>query len=74
MTFKMPRSYSGRVCMLFGGVSGGENFHGPYSGTAYAKGSVVGTFTGSAHTRIGTASGSPEAGEKPGTPGAPPRR
>jgi hypothetical protein len=90
MTFKMPRTYSGTVCMLFGGgamargtsytlysggsVSGGEDFHGLYSGAAYTKGSVVGTFTGSAYTTVGTASGSPMPGGQPGTPGAPPRR
>jgi hypothetical protein len=50
MTFKMPRSYSGTVCMLFGSgglvkgtsytlysggsVSGGADFHGLYSGMA----------------------------------------
>jgi hypothetical protein len=90
MTFKMPRTYSGTVCMLFGGgemtrgtsytlysgggVSGGTNFHGLYSGATYTKGSVVGTFTGSAYAMIGTASGSPGPGGQPGTPGAPPRR
>jgi hypothetical protein len=90
MTFKMPRSYTGTVCMLFGGgnmergtgytlysgggVSGGENFHGLYSGAAYTKGTEAGTFTGSAYTTVGTASGSPGAGGQPGTPGQPPRR
>jgi hypothetical protein len=90
MTFKMPRVYNGTVCMLFGGgemtrgtsytlysggsVSGGENFHGLYSGAAYAKGSAVGTFTGLAYATIGTASGSPGPGGRPGTPGVPPRR
>jgi hypothetical protein len=89
MTFEMPRSYNGTVCMLFGGgemtrgtsytlysggsVSGGSNFHGLYSGATYAKGTAVGTFTGSAYTTIGTASGSPGQG-RPGIPGAPPRR
>jgi hypothetical protein len=90
MTFKMPRSYSGTVCMLFGGggmergasytlysggsVSGGADFHGLYSGATYAKGSEVGTFTGSAYATLGTASGSPQPGGQKGQPGAPPRR
>jgi hypothetical protein len=90
MTFKIPRSYTGTVCMLFGGgemtrgtsytlysgggVSGGANFHGLYSGATYTKGSAVGTFTGSAYTTIGTASGSPGPGGQPGTPGAPPHQ
>jgi hypothetical protein len=90
MTFKMPRTYNGTVCMLFGGgvmargtsytlysggsVSGGSNFHGLYSGAAYTKGNAVGTFTGSAYATIGTASGSPGPGGQPGTPGAPQRR
>jgi hypothetical protein len=88
MTFEMPRSYNGTVCMLFGGgemirgtnytlysggsVSGGENFHGLYTGAAYAKGNVAGTFTGSAYATVGTASGSPGQGGRPGTPGTPP--
>jgi hypothetical protein len=88
MTFKMPRTYSGSVCMLFGGgemtrgtsytlysggsVSGGVNFHGLYSGATYTKGSAVGTFTGSAYATVGTASGSPGPGGQPGTPGVPP--
>ncbi|MDR1617962.1 MAG: carbohydrate-binding domain-containing protein [Treponema sp.] len=90
MTFKMPRTYGGTVCMLFGGgemtrgtsytlysggsVSGGTNFHGLYSGAVYTKGTTVGTFTGSAYANVGTASGSPGPGGQPGTPGAPPRR
>jgi hypothetical protein len=90
MTFKMPRTYTGAVCMLFGGgemtrgtsytlysggdISGGTNFHGLYSGATYTKGSAVGTFTGSAYAMVGTASGSPGPGGQPGTPGAPPRR
>lgn len=89
MTFKMPRAYSGTVCMLFGGggmargtsytlysggsVSGGTSFHGLYSGATYAKGSAAGTFTGAAYTTVGTASGSPGPGGQPGTPGKPPR-
>jgi hypothetical protein len=89
MTFKMPRAYSGTVCMLFGGgammrgasytlysggsVSGGADFYGLYTGTTYTKGSVAGTFTGSAYTTVGTASGSPGPGGQPGMPGAPPR-
>lgn len=89
MTFKMPRTYNGTVCMLFGGgamargtsytlysggsVSGGTNFHGLYTGAAYTKGNAVGTFTGSAYATVGTASGSPGPGGQPGTPGAPPR-
>jgi hypothetical protein len=88
MTFKPPATYSGTVCMLFGGgdmvkgtsytlysggsVSDGENFHGLYSGATYTKGTVEGTFTASAYATIGTASGSPGAGGQPGTPGAPP--
>jgi hypothetical protein len=90
MTFKMPRTYNGTICMLFGGgemtrgtsytlysggsVSGGTNFHGLYSGAAYTKGSAVGTFTGSAYATIGTASGSPGPGGQPGTPGGAPPR
>jgi hypothetical protein len=90
MTFKMPRSYTGTVCMLFGGgdmargtsytlysggsVSEGTNFHGLYSGAAYTKGTEIGTFTGSAYATVGTASGSPGPGGQPGKPGAPPRR
>jgi hypothetical protein len=90
MTFKMPRTYTGTVCMLFGGgglargtsytlysggdVSGGTDFHGLYSGAAYAKGTAVGTFTGSAYATIGTASGSPGPGGQPGTPGRVPGR
>ena len=90
MTFKMPRAYSGTVCMLFGGgalvkgtgytlysggsVSGGADFHGLYTGAAYTKGTAEGTFTGSAYTTVGTASGSPGPGGQPGTPGGPPRR
>ena len=85
MTFRMPRAYTGTVCMLFGGgemargasytlysggsVSGGANFHGLYSGATYTKGSAVGTFTGSAYATVGTASGSPGPGGQPGTPG-----
>jgi hypothetical protein len=88
MTFKMPRTYNGSVCMLFGGgemtrgtsytlysggsVSGGVNFHGLYSDATYTKGSAVGTFTGSAYATVGTASGSPGPGGQPGTPGVPP--
>jgi hypothetical protein len=87
MTFKMPRTYSSTVCMLFGGsgmargtsytlysggsVSGGTNFHGLYSGATYTKGSALGTFTGSAYTTLGTASGSPGPGGQRGKPGAP---
>lgn len=90
MTFKMPRTYSGTVCMFFGGggltqgtsytlysggnVSGGTNFHGLYTGAAYTKGTAVGTFTGSLYTTVGTASGSPGPGGQPGTPGAPPHQ
>jgi hypothetical protein len=90
MTFEMPRSYSGTVCMLFGGgemtrgtsytlfsggsVSGGVNFHGLYAGAVHTKGTTVGTFTGSAYATIGTASGSPGPGGQPGRPGAPPLR
>jgi hypothetical protein len=89
MTFEMPRSYNRTVCMLFGGggmtrgtsytlysggsVSGGANFHGLYSGATYTKGTAVGTFAGSAYATIGTASGSPGQGGRPGTPGMPPR-
>ncbi|MDR3171258.1 MAG: carbohydrate-binding domain-containing protein [Treponema sp.] len=89
MTLKPPRSYSGTVCMLFGGgdmvkgtsytlysdgsVSGGMDFHGLYSGATYTKGIAVGTFTASAYATVGTASGSPGMGGQPGTPGAPPR-
>ncbi|MDR1247799.1 MAG: carbohydrate-binding domain-containing protein [Treponema sp.] len=87
MTFKAPRTYSGTVCMLFGGgalekgtsytlysggsVSGGADFHGLYTGAAYVKGTAVGTFTGQAYTTVGTASGSPGPGGQPGTPGRP---
>ena len=90
MTFKMPRAYNGTVCMLFGGgdmtrarsytlysggsVSGGESFHGIYSGATYTKGSTVGTFTGSAYATVGSASRSPGPGGQRGMPGAPPRR
>jgi hypothetical protein len=90
MTFKMPRAYSGTVCMLFGGgglvqgtsytlyagggVSGGTNFHGLYSESAYTKGTAVGTFIGSAYATVGTASGSPGPGGNPGTPGRIPGR
>jgi hypothetical protein len=84
MTFRMPRAYTGTICMLFGGemargasytlysggsVSGGADFHGLYSGATYTKGSAVGTFTGSAYATVGTASGSPGPGGQPGTPG-----
>jgi hypothetical protein len=90
MTFKPSHTYSGTVCMLFGGgdmargvsytlysggsVSGGTNFHGLYSGAEYTKGTAVGTFTASAYATVGTASGSPGPGGQPGTPGAPPPR
>ena len=89
ITFKIPRAYNGTICMLFGGaemsrgtsytlyaggsVSGGMDFHGLYSGATYTKGSVVGTFTGSAYATIGSASGSPGPGGRPGRLGAPPR-
>jgi hypothetical protein len=89
MTFKPPRGYSGTVCMLFGGgdmvngpiytlysgggVSGGTDFHGLYSGAAYVKGATVGVFVASANAAVGTMSGSPGAGGQPGMPGAPPR-
>jgi hypothetical protein len=89
MTFKSPVTYSGTVCMLYGGgalargtnytlysggsVSGGTNFHGLYSVATYTKGTVEGTFIASAYATIGTASGSPGAGGQPGTPGSPPR-
>ncbi|MDR1277927.1 MAG: carbohydrate-binding domain-containing protein [Treponema sp.] len=87
MTFKMPRTYSGTVCMLFGGgalekgtaytlysggsVSGGADFHGLYTGAAYTKGSATGTFTGAAYATVGNASGSPGPGGQPGKPGTP---
>jgi hypothetical protein len=87
MTFEMPRTYSGTVCMLFGGgemtrgtsytlysgggVSGGSNFHGLYSGATYTKGSAVGTFTGSAYATVGTPSGSPPGPGQPEMPGGP---
>jgi hypothetical protein len=88
ITFKPPRAYSGTVCILFGGgalakgtsytlysggnVSGGASFHGLYTDTAYTKGTATGTFTGSAYATVGTASGSPGPGGRPGTPGGPP--
>ncbi|MDR3325319.1 MAG: carbohydrate-binding domain-containing protein [Spirochaetaceae bacterium] len=86
MTFAPPRSYSGTVCLLFGGgmergvsytlysggsVSGGTDFHGLYSGATYAKGTLEGTFTASAYATIGTPSGFPGPG---GPPGGPPGR
>jgi hypothetical protein len=90
MTFKMPRPYSGTLCMLFcggalengtsytfysgGSVSGGADFHGLYTGAAYTKGTAVGAFTGSAYATVGTASGSPGPGGQPGMPGKPPQR
>ncbi|MDR1215589.1 MAG: carbohydrate-binding domain-containing protein [Treponema sp.] len=88
ITFKPPRAYSGTVCMLFGGgalakgtsytlysggsVSGGASFHGLYTAAAYTKGTAAGTFTGSTYATVGTASGSPGPGGRPGTPGGPP--
>ncbi|MDR1785115.1 MAG: carbohydrate-binding domain-containing protein [Spirochaetaceae bacterium] len=91
LTFKPSRGYSGTVCILAsspgmtagtgytfysgGGVSGGSDFHGLYSGAAYTKGTPVASFTASApYATVGTASGSPGAGGQKGTPGAPPGR